>query len=280
MTYRKHPRALSPASANHAHGRRLSISKSKLSSLISKRASPESMLNAALVPVFPIHRYPSFMTRLVIVPGWRDAGPAHWQKLWTQRFTQAVRVEHDDCISPTRRSWVAAVTRTILQQPGQVVIAAHHLGCIAVMHLPPEAVARIQGALLVAPADPERRAVFADFAPVPSDSLPYRNILVASAHDPWCPIRLAGAYARGWGSEFVRLHTGVEPPQDRRRALGTRRNASGPPPAPANTDLEPGHGEWPLGVALLQSLAGDRPFTARQPVPPASTASYLNLELV
>ena len=114
---------------------------------------------------------------------------------------------------------------------------------------------------------------------MPSDKLPYRNILVANAHDPWCPIRLAGAYARGWGSEFVRLPTGIEPRQDRRRALGLRGKAGGTPSSPANTDIESGHGEWPLGEALLQSLAGDRPFTVRRPAAPPSTTSYLNFEL-
>jgi predicted alpha/beta hydrolase family esterase len=32
----------------------------------------------------------------------------------------------------------------------------------------------------VAPADPERRGVLADFAPVPYQALPYRSIVVAS----------------------------------------------------------------------------------------------------
>ena len=47
--------------------------------------------------------------------------------------------------------------------------------------------------------------VLADFAPVPYQALPYRSILVASNNDPYCPVRTAGAYARAWGSEFVRL---------------------------------------------------------------------------
>ncbi len=86
-----------------------------------------------------------------------------------------------------------------------MVIVAHSLGCITTAHMNPEAAARVRGALLVAPADPERRAVLSDFAPVPYAALPYRSILVASSNDPYCPIRLAGAYARAWGSEFVRL---------------------------------------------------------------------------
>lgn len=170
--------------------------------------------------------------RTLIVPGWRDSGPGHWQSAWTQRYANVERVEQDDWITPARAAWVQAISKAVLAKPEPVVIVAHSLGCIATMHLPAEAVARIHGALLVAPADPERRAVLADFAPVPHERLPYRSVLVASSNDPYCPVRLAGAYARAWGSELVRLQ-----------------NAG-------HINIESGHGEWPLGVALWQSLMG------------------------
>ncbi len=169
---------------------------------------------------------------LVFVPGWRNSGPGHWQSLWAQQLPHAVRVEmqEDDWQRPKRGVWVQAIGRTILAQPGPVVVVAHSLGCIATTHLPSEVARRIEGALLVAPADPERRGVLADFAPVPYQALPYRSIVVASANDPYCPIRTAGAYARSWGSEVVRLQ-----------------NAG-------HINVESGHGEWPLGLSLLQSL--------------------------
>ena len=172
-------------------------------------------------------------TSIVIVPGWRDSGPGHWQSLWAERLPGAVRVQQDVWVTPSRKSWVASITRIIIAQNQPVVVVAHSLGCIATAHLPPEAVRHISGALLVAPADPERRSVLSDFAPVPYQSLPYRSVLVASSNDPYCPPRLAGAYARAWGSEFVRMQ-----------------NAG-------HINTESGHGEWPLGVALLQSLTGD-----------------------
>ena len=169
-------------------------------------------------------------TSIIIVPGWRDSGPGHWQTLWAERLPQARRVVQADWHTPTRSAWVARLEETVLEQPGPVVIVAHSLGCITTAHMNPEAAARVRGALLVAPADPERRAVLSDFAPVPYAALPYRSILVASSNDPYCPIRLAGAYARAWGSEFVRLQ-----------------NAG-------HINVDSGHGEWPLGRALLQSL--------------------------
>lgn len=187
--------------------------------------------------------------RIIIVPGWRDSGPGHWQSLWADRLAGAVRVVQDDWISPVRSAWVQSISQTILSQPGPVVVVAHSLGCIATTHLPPEAAARIQGALLVAPADPERRGALADFAPVPFHKLPYRNVLVASSNDPFCPVRLAGAYARAWGSEFVRIQDG------------------------GHINIDSGHGEWPLGLALLQSLAGEGGLALKPASQPVSTSS-------
>ena len=166
----------------------------------------------------------------LVVPGWKDSGPGHWQTLWTQRLAGARRVVQQDWMNPSRAAWVATLEREILQAPAPVVIVAHSLGCIATVHLPAHAARRVQAALLVAPADPERRAVLHDFAPVPCQRLPYRSIVVASSNDPYCPARLAGAYARAWGSEFLRL------------------------PDAGHINVESGHGDWPLGLALLQSL--------------------------
>lgn len=170
---------------------------------------------------------------ILIVPGWRDSGPGHWQSLWADAIEGAVRVQQDNWISPTRSAWVNRIAETVLAQNAPVVIVAHSLGAIATTHLPSEAAKRIQGALLVAPADPERRAPLVDFSPVPYQVLPYRSVLVASSNDPYCPVRTAGAYARAWGSEFVRLQ-----------------NAG-------HINIESGFGEWPLGLALLQSLVGE-----------------------
>jgi predicted alpha/beta hydrolase family esterase len=171
----------------------------------------------------------------IIVPGWRDSGPGHWQSLWAERMHEAQRVVQEDWATPNRDAWVATLAQAVLASDKPVVIVAHSLGCIATAHLPPEAAARVHGALLVAPADPERKAVLSSFAPVPSAALPYRSVLVASSNDPFCPVRLAGAYARAWGSEFVRMQ-----------------NAG-------HINIDSGHGEWPLGLALLQSLTDEAP---------------------
>jgi uncharacterized protein len=192
------------------------------------------------------------MTPLIIIPGWRNSGPGHWQSLWAEQLAGAVRVTQDDWITPSRKAWVASITQTILEQGSPVVVVAHSLGCIATTHLPPEATERIKGALLVAPADPERRGILADFAPVPYQPLPYRSIIVASSNDPYCPIRTAGAYARSWNSELVRLQ------------------------AAGHINIESGFGDWPLGLALLQSLTG-APLPLNSPFSTPISTSYLEI---
>ena len=170
----------------------------------------------------------------VIVPGWRNSGPGHWQTLWADRIPGAIRVQQQDWAKPHRAAWAAQVADAIASAPHPVVIAAHSLGCIASLHalalLPPDVLSRVAGALFVAPADPERRALFEDFSPVPSNPLPFASIVAAGSNDPYCPIRMASAYAKSWGSTFVRVPEG------------------------GHINVESGHGEWPLGWALLGSL--------------------------
>ena len=173
------------------------------------------------------------MAPVLIVPGWRNSGPEHWQTLWQARLPHAMRVEQDDWLLPTRQAWVQRLSDTILAQSSPVVLVAHSLGCITVAHLPPEAAARVQAALLVAPADPERRGQLADFAPVPYLPLPYRSMVVASDNDTYCPVRLATAYARAWGSDLVKLM-----------------NAG-------HINVTSGHGAWPLGWGLLMGLLAE-----------------------
>ncbi len=179
---------------------------------------------------------------VVIVPGWRNSGPGHWQSLWAARIAGAVRVEQEDWLQPHRSPWVASVEEAIAAAPHPVILVAHSLGCIASVHaveqLRSKAAGRIAGALFVAPADPERRALFEDFTPVPANPLPFASIVAASSNDPYCPIRMASAYAKSWGSTFVRV------------------------PSAGHINVESGHGEWPLGWALLGALAALAPVQA------------------
>ncbi|WP_028604742.1 RBBP9/YdeN family alpha/beta hydrolase [Ottowia thiooxydans] len=170
---------------------------------------------------------------VVIVPGWHNSGPRHWQTLWYHRLPRAVRVEQADWYRPARQAWVKQLAHTIEEVEGPVLIAAHSLGCITTAHLPPSLHDRIHGALLVAPADPENRAALTDFAPVPRERLPFPSIVVGSSNDPYCPVAKTCQYAQAWGSRLVLL------------------DKSG------HINVESGHGEWPFGITLLKSLGAE-----------------------
>jgi hypothetical protein len=187
----------------------------------------------------------------VIVPGWRNSGPGHWQSLWANQLPNAVRVEQDDWVSPLRSAWVARLGETIHATDGPVILVAHSLGCIAATHLPDLFNHRIRGALLAAPADAERRPALADFAPVARRRLPYPSTVVASSNDPYCPMNVSAAFAQAWGSELVQLE------------------------GAGHINVDSGHGPWPAGLALLARLVDQTrpPPAQRSARPPVATGS-------
>ncbi len=172
------------------------------------------------------------VTPILLVAGPHAAGAGHWHERWAAGLAGVQTVRVADGGRPQREAWVSRLAIHVLSQPQPVVIAAHGAGCLVAVHLPPYVAARVRGALFVAPLDPQRRAVWSDFAPAPCTALPYPSTLVASSNDPACPARVAASYARAWGSTLVQL-----------RGAGS-------------IDAAAGFGHSPLGLALLQVLAG------------------------
>ena len=73
----------------------------------------------------------SIQPTLLIVPGWHNSGPSHWQSLWADHIPDTVRVQQTDWDRPSKLAWVNTLAQAVLQQPSPVVVAAHSLGCIA-----------------------------------------------------------------------------------------------------------------------------------------------------
>jgi len=172
------------------------------------------------------------MTRLV-VPGWTNSGPEHWQSLWERDHPGFRRVQQRDWDHPDRAEWVRTLDAAIRAESEPPVLVAHSLGCIAVAHWAAAHDRPIAGALLVAPADVERPdapAPIRNFAPVPLPALPFPAIVVASSDDPYLGLDRAAHFARCWGARLVDL------------------GAAGH----INTDA--GFGPWPRGLALLHEL--------------------------
>ena len=173
---------------------------------------------------------------VLVLPGWQNSGPRHWQTLWEQQNPIFLRVQQRDWEFPHRDWWLERITAEVKQSPAPIVFAAHSLGCIALAHwckAAPGEVHKIKGALLVAPADVDGKDApkqLKDFSPVPRDLLPFPTIVVASSSDPYLTIGRAREFARSWGSRFV--------------DIGAAGHING----------ESGLGDWPEGKRLLRHL--------------------------
>lgn len=170
----------------------------------------------------------------LLVPGWRNSGPEHWQSRWQLLRPQLQRVDFGEWHHPDPQAWTSALLRAVLACPQPPLLIAHSLGCLATANLmalptPPP----IAGALLVAPPNPGRAdtpAALTLFAPPARPRFGVPGLVVISSNDAYAEEPYSLELARAWGLEVVRLG-----------ASGHVNDASG-------------HGEWPEGLALLDGL--------------------------
>ena len=146
---------------------------------------------------------------ILLLPGWQDSGPGHWQTEW-ERVYGDQRVQQHDWMRPLRGDWSARLEEVVADAPGDVVLAAHSLGCILTAWWAAHTrhAHKVRGALLVAPGDVERPDLSAQlrgWAPIARQALPFPAVLVASHNDPYCSFERAGALALDWGARLVDL---------------------------------------------------------------------------
>jgi len=147
--------------------------------------------------------------RVLILPGWLNSGPDHWQSRWQALYGDQ-RVEQHDWDTPRRGDWMARLEEVLLQDPRPALLVAHSLGCIltAAWAAHSRNTAGVLGALLVAPGDtenPDLGPALPSWAPIVRQPLPFPSILVGSRNDPYCAFDKAQALAAAWGSRFVDL---------------------------------------------------------------------------
>ncbi|TPW26802.1 RBBP9/YdeN family alpha/beta hydrolase [Pararhizobium mangrovi] len=144
---------------------------------------------------------------IIIVPGYTNSGPDHWQSRWERNIRTARRVEQDAWSKPERDDWVRRMAETVNAAQGPVVIVAHSLGVATAIHAIPEFVTPVVGAFLVAPPEvdnPEIRPKhLMTFGPYPRDPLPFPSMVVASRNDPFGSYEHADELAAAWGSVIM-----------------------------------------------------------------------------
>ena len=181
---------------------------------------------------------------VLILPGWQSSGPLHWQSRW-EALHGYQRVEQHDWLRPLRGDWIARLEEVLLARAVPVWLVGHSLGCLLVAAWAAHSrqTARVAGALLVAPGDPELpalRPLLRSWAPVQQTRLPFPALLLGSSNDPYCSLARAQRFAGDWGAGFV--------------GLG----------ACGHLNAESGLGDWPEGLASLHALKTAARATAVQ----------------
>jgi predicted alpha/beta hydrolase family esterase len=186
---------------------------------------------------------------ILIVPGWSNSGPDHWQSRWQRNLRTARRVEQANWLTPDRESWVARIVEEVARAARPAVLVAHSLGVAAVLHAAPRLdLTRLAGAFLVAPSDLDSlaswprdedqdwSAIAGSFAPMPAVRIAFPARVIASSDDAFCSIERAQALGALWGADVSIL------------ANAGHINAAS------------GHGPWPEGLLsfglFLKSLDG------------------------
>ena len=147
--------------------------------------------------------------RVLLLPGWLNSGPGHWQTHWEmgQGFE---RVQQADWLWPRRGDWMARLDEVLLASPRPALLAAHSLGChlVAAWASHSRHTARVKGALLVAPPDLEREdqpPQLGPWRPSKRQPLPFAAHVVYSEDDPFSCAERAQALARDWGAAATSL---------------------------------------------------------------------------
>ena len=173
-------------------------------------------------------------SRILILPGWQNSGPAHWQSRW-EALHGFERVQQADWDWPRRGDWMAQLDAAVLADPRPTVLVAHSLGCqlVAAWAAHTQHAAHITGALLVAPPDTAHDDMppqLSTWRAIQRQKLPFPALVVYSSNDPFCAALRAQSMAADWGADA--------------QSLGDKGHING----------ESGLGDWPEGLRWLQPL--------------------------
>lgn len=206
--------------------------------------------------------------RVLVLPGWQDSGPAHWQSRWQALHgARLQRVHQADWHWPRRGDWMARLDDEVLASDAPAVLVAHSLGCqlAAAWAGHSRHTHRVRAALLVAPPDtarPDMPPQLAGWRHIPRERLPWAGggrpglhpalvtptaEVLYSEDDPYCAPDRAREMARDW----------TLPSHSLGRA--------------GHVNADSGLGDWPEGLARLQRLVQAAHAAAPDPARPQAT---------
>ena len=184
----------------------------------------------------------------LIIPGYMGSEMTHWQS-WIENQIPGSLRNHQEWDKPILSNWIGNICNFLEDSKYPVWVIAHSFGCLAAILAGLDYPDKMLGAMLVAPADPERfdlqgikrwheiGASESIRGILPTQPLPFPSLVVASSNDPWMQASKASLWANCWGSELVSLES-----------AGHINTASG-------------FGPWPEGLRLLNGFKSTNAYT-------------------
>ncbi|WP_340610143.1 RBBP9/YdeN family alpha/beta hydrolase [Xenorhabdus bharatensis] len=173
----------------------------------------------------------------LIVPGYTNSGPDHWQSHLERKYQNVIRVQQDNWQSPVREKWLHRLHETIEKTSGEIFLIGHSCGAVTIAQWAKEkSCSRVTGALLVAPADidnPNAPPELYIQRPLPKIPLPFPTTLVCSDNDEFLSLEKAHFLAKSWKTELIVLS-----------GAGHIHTAAG-------------YGEWLEGEKLINTISGN-----------------------
>jgi uncharacterized protein len=174
------------------------------------------------------------MTNYLIVPGYGNSGPEHWQTYFENTLPGCIRINQQSWDKPVMQDWVTAINASIMQyDPETVILISHSMGGIAIAHWANQYNLQIKGAMIVAPPDlenPFQELTIENFTPIPATKLPFPSVIVASTNDYWATKERTIQFSQNWGSKLLFIGDA------------------------GHINTESGHTNWDEGLEILKSI--------------------------
>ncbi|WP_319410707.1 alpha/beta hydrolase [uncultured Cohaesibacter sp.] len=164
----------------------------------------------------------------ILVPGFKNSGPEHWQSFWEREVEIFHRIEQRRWDQRDIVLWIDAIGRMLTNRKRPAILIGHSLGALASACVIAKGELNVVGGMFVAPAEPMR---FAVEERVPRDPLAIPTVVVASHNDKLISFPRAKGLADDWTSDFIDVGEA------------------------GHINSEAGFGRWPYGLTILKDLA-------------------------
>lgn len=163
----------------------------------------------------------------LLVPGFKNSGPEHWQSFWERDVGLFHRISQRRWDQRDIHLWIDAIGRSLSDCKHPAILIGHSLGALASSCVIAEHHPDVVGAMFVAPAEPIR---FEADDMIPQERLGVPTSVVASHNDNLIKFSRARNLAETWGADFVDLGEA------------------------GHINSEAGFGRWPYGLTILVEL--------------------------